>query len=476
MTDITTSRRKFLGLTIGGVASTLLPSRSFATPGEGSEFRLHARPARSRIIGERYGLTDVWSYNDQAPGPELRVRVGQPVRVVVENGLAQDTSVHWHGIRLPNAMDGVPGLTQSAIRPGERFTYEFVPPDAGTFWYHPHVRGSEQVDRGLAGALIVEEEEPIDVDRDLTWILDDWRLTEQASISADFNNRHDASHAGRLGNVVTVNGQRMPAFPLVSGQRIRLRLINVANARNFALSFEQHQPLVIAIDGQPVAPHEPDGGLVTLGAAMRIDLLLDCRGAPGSRMRVFDRFYRRRAFILTELQYSNAAPAANKPPRPLPTLRANPLSEPDLENAETHELVLTGGAMGGMRGANLDGKWTDIRTLARSGLMWAMNGEVSRPDRFDPSFLTARVGSSHRIVLRNQSVFPHPMHLHGHHFRVIRRDSRRLAHLPWQDTVLVMPREEVEIAFRADNAGKWLFHCHVLEHMAAGMMTVVDVV
>ena len=135
------------------------------------------------LTGDGHPDTAVWAYDGTVPGPELRVRQGDPVRVVVSNKLGEDTTVHWHGIRLPNAMDGVPGLTQPPIRPGESFTYEFTPPDAGTFWYHPHADTLQQLGRGLAGALIVEEREPVAVDRDLLWFIEDWRLDDGGQIA-----------------------------------------------------------------------------------------------------------------------------------------------------------------------------------------------------------------------------------------------------------------------------------------------------
>lgn len=140
-----------------------------ASPSAAREIRIAAAPASLPLTGK--GDVDVWTYDGSVPGPTLRLRQGEPVRIIVENGLDQDTTVHWHGIRLPNAMDGVPGLTQPPIRPGESFVYEFTPPDAGTFWYHPHTNSLEQLGRGLAGALIVEEGEPVLVDRELLWVL-----------------------------------------------------------------------------------------------------------------------------------------------------------------------------------------------------------------------------------------------------------------------------------------------------------------
>ena len=253
------SRRSFLTASGGAAVGTLFPTWPGRT-GSTAKYQLVARPGRTLLVGAEYPETAIWAYNGQVPGPEVRVRQGEQLRITVENQLAEETTVHWHGVRVPNAMDGVPHLTQQPIAPGEIFVYEFDVPDAGTYWYHPHQRSFEQVGRGLYGPLIVEEREPIQVDRDVTWVLDDWRLLPDAQISDDFGNFMDSSHNGRVGNTITVNGRILESFAVRAGERVRLRLINAANARIFGLEFEGHLPQVIALDGQPVEPHEPDGG------------------------------------------------------------------------------------------------------------------------------------------------------------------------------------------------------------------------
>src|SRR5258707_849683 len=160
-------RALLLGAGAAGFGSGL-PLRQGLADAEIKEYRLSAKPGVVNLTGSRHPDTAVWAYDGRVPGPEIRIRQGDPVRIVVGNQLGEDTTVHWHGIRLPNRMDGVPGLTQPPIRPGESFTYEFTPPDAGTFWYHPHADTLQQLGRGLAGALIVEERDAVAVaDRDL---------------------------------------------------------------------------------------------------------------------------------------------------------------------------------------------------------------------------------------------------------------------------------------------------------------------
>lgn len=343
------TRRAFLASAAASTADAMLPVlwRSPVHAAAPQEVQLRAAPDRMRLMPGPSGEIAAWCYGGTVPGPEIRVRQGERLRVVVENALAEETTVHWHGVRVPHAMDGVPHLSQKPIGAGERFVYEFDAVDAGTFWYHPHQRSFEQVERGLYGPLIIEEREPARVDRDVTWVLDDWRLTKSGAISEDFGNRHDIHHNGRVGNTVTINGRVPTTFAVRAGERIRLRLINAANARIFSPDFTGLQPIVIALDGQPVAPHAPDGGLVVLGPAMRADLILDMTGKPGRRVSIFDRFYEGLEYKLVDIAYSDTPLRERAPDWPL-ALPANPLPEPDLETASRNEVVFTGGMMGQM--------------------------------------------------------------------------------------------------------------------------------
>ena len=470
------SRRRALAALAGLSALPLLPVRgSAALDREVAlvEAKLVARPARVQLVPSEYPATDVWAYNDDLPGPVLRLRQGDRLRVHVENALPEATTVHWHGVRLPNAMDGVPYITQRPIEPGGRFTYEFTPPDAGTFFYHPHQRGYEQVGRGLSGVLIVEEREPPKVDRDVLWVLGDYQLNRDASISGGFGNFMEVSHGGRIGNSVTLNGRvQTEPFRVRAGERIRLRLVNGASARIFGLQFRGHDPWVIALDGQPVEPHRAPGGVVVLGPAMRADLILDMTGAPGSRHSVVDGFYRQRAYTFNELQYSDE-PALHERPAEPPRLPRNPLAEPDVERAEWLRVVFNGGMMGGMGGGMMGGM-----RGARPGMAWTVNGVANGCGddgrAFEPLFVL-RKGRSYALELINDTAWHHPIHLHGHSFRVVARNGPPTRHREWLDTVMLDPRERAVVAFVADNPGDWMFHCHVLEHQAGGMMTCLRV-
>ena len=418
---------------------------------------------RQSLVGEAYPATDVWAYNGTVPGPELRFRQGQRLVMPVENALEAPTTVHWHGIRLPNAMDGVPHLTQAPIAArGGRFLYEFDLPDAGTYWYHPHLGSPEQVGRGLYGALVVEERDPPAVDRDLVWVLSDWRLDREARNVENFRNFMDASHAGRIGNTVTLNGAIRETFPVRAGERIRLRLVNASNARIYGLSFEGHEPWIIAMDGHPVQPHWP--GRVVLGPGMRADVILDCGAAPGSRHRVVDDFYARRPYRLLNIEYANDKPL-REAFEPAPRLAPNPIPEPDLPKAARHRIVFGGGMMGAMPNQR-----------EHRGLFWTVNGTpVPEGTHEHVPLLSLAKGNSYVLELVNDTSWHHPIHLHGHVFRVLSKNGKQAMPQQWGDTVLLDPDSRAEIAFVADNPGNWMLHCHVLEHQVTGMMAVVRV-
>jgi FtsP/CotA-like multicopper oxidase with cupredoxin domain len=325
--------------------------------------------------------------------------------------------------------------------------------------------------RGLAGALIVEEVEPPAVDRELLWTIQDWRLTRDAQIAPGFHNRMEEAMDGRIGNTVTINGQVPDAVGVRAGERIRLRLLNAAIARIMALRLEGHRPVIVALDGQPCEPHEPPDGRILLGPAMRADVMLDMQGEPGHSYRVVDDYYDRLAYTLVHLAYDPAPPLRPRPPDAPLRLPPNPVPRPNLATAIVHEVRLQGGMMGGMgmMGGGMMGMG--------SGAAWAINGQSMTGDGgagMPPLFQIAR-GRSCILDLRNDTAWWHPMHLHGHSFRMLDRNGAPEPHDKWGDTVLVRPRERVRVAFVAHNSGDWMLHCHVMEHQVGGLMTVIRV-
>ena len=490
-------RRRFLLASAGALAAPAIarprPARA-NTAASDAIGELRAAPTTAQLVPPEYGATDVWAYSDGTgtgtiPGPTIRVRAGERVRRRFRNDLPQTSAVHWHGIRVDNAMDGAAGLTQAPVEPGAAFDYDFVAPDPGTYWYHSHDRSWEQMARGLSGPLIVDDAEPWQglegaATRELLLMLDDWFLRGDAKIDEDsFGNLHEWAHAGRIGNTFTVNGLMNDEFTVRAGERLRLRLINAANARIMPLLIENHRTTLVALDGYPVAPRSAADG-VLLTPAQRADTVVDCTAEPGSRVPVLLDIGRNDWVEIATLVYSDepALPLAGADVRPLPSWSAERDLAPDLANAQRATLRMEGGAMGNLTTARLGGVDRDFRELVAEKRVWAFNGVAGGMPRdeggydLDEPVFRAERGQTVHLTIRNDTGFPHGIHLHGHHFTVLAKNGVADPHLDRRDTVLTERGDVVEIAFVADNPGTWLLHCHMLEHQAAGMLSWFEVV
>ncbi len=461
----TLTRRTLLQGTAASAGALIVPS--FTTAADGQTIQHMTIKPASQVLFED-AASPLWTYEGRTPGPEVRVTKGERVRVRFTNDLDEPTSVHWHGIRIENSMDGVSGLTQDPIQPGESFTYDFLAPDAGTYWYHAHNRSWNQLARGLYGPLIIDEpERPFPKDRDISLILDDWRLNEEGVLDEEsIGSLHDWSHAGRLGNWLTVNGESKPTYTLQQGQPHRLRLINASNARILEIDPAQFKAKLLAYDGQPLPePRDVLQSPLLLGPAQRVDLLVvPDEGFSVEEVSGDDGF----AFLKFNLGGGTSDPV------PVPAISQNSILEPDLENATLHSLAMEGGAMGGRVAIRHKGQILEREQIMATGQFWIMNGNAGLTD--DP-FFRAKRGETVIVEVVNDTAFAHAMHTHGHHFRILEREGRSLEDADlWRDTFLVGPRETTRIAFVADNPGKWLFHCHMLEHAAAGMNTWFEVI
>ena len=279
----------------------------------------------------------------------------------------------------------------------------------------------------------------------------DW--TPDGRLLADYDDPAQVFAAGRIGKTVTVNSERRPPLGVRVGERIRLRLINAANARIFGLRFERHATTVIALDGQPVEPFAPDGGRIVVAPGQRCDLIIDMMGESGRRYVVRDDYDPQAPYQLAEIVYGIGAPVREARLRAPVALTANPLPEPDLAHAT---LIAFSSAA-----AHLAHRWT-------------VNG-VAHLAHDDKPIAELALGQSYRLHLHNDTDVEHPIHLHGHSFRVLSVGGENNARREWRDTVLLPRRKAVEVALVADNPGNWMLHCHILEHQAAGMMCVIRV-
>ena len=466
------SRRALLG----AAALLVHPLPASAAQHGAVRHKITARPGMAGLRGPQLRASEIWGFEGGAPGPALRVRQGQRLDVQLVNNLAQPTTIHWHGIRVPNDMDGVPNLTQHAVMPGEVFPYSIVCEDAGTYWYHPHGNSAEQLGRGLYGILVVDEARPPRADRELAFVLSDWKLKDDGVIDPDFANAQERSHEGRLGTHITVNGAPGGAVALRRNERVRLRLLNVANARIFEMSFEGHDPWLIALDGQPVAPRKLGKERLTLGSGMRADLLLDADAAPGERPTLLFHPPGEDPAALLRFDYRDEPPQRGRPLPPPAPLAPNPIAAPDLARAERHAFLFAGGARPGehrpgrmQNDADVHGTWT-----VNGKAMIHDSGATHAQSRMTP-MLTLKRGTSAIFALKNDTVFDHPIHLHGHTFRVLSRNGKALPAPLLTDTILMSQQESAEIAFVADNPGDWMLHCHILEHQESGMGAVFRV-
>ncbi|MGR8940568.1 MAG: multicopper oxidase family protein [Gammaproteobacteria bacterium] len=395
--------------------------------------------------------TQVWAYNDTIPGPLIRIKLGDTLIVKLSNKLTQPTTVHWHGVRVPNAMDGVPGVTQPPIQPGDSFTYQFTPKDPGTFWFHPHLNSPEQIERGLHGVLVVEDPKEPAYSRDLVWVLDDWLLTDGAKIHDQFVTGHDLAHDGRWGNVETVNGKYHPSFPVKAGERLRIRLVNVANGRVFVPAFEGLSPKVIAVDGMPVgAPFSLSQFYMAPGNRLDLDVVIP-KDAAGRLLTVSNRFGRAPKSLAT-LEVDTKTVVKTPDFEPLKAAHF-PKWTQALAVPLTHEFILNA-----QRGGDY-------------GITWTIDGKAGHENLA----ATLPYGKFSRLRFTNKSGRLHPMHLHGQFFKLLAVDGESVEENFWRDTVLIGPKQSVDVGLVPIDRGMWAVHCHILEHAEAGMMSTIKV-
>jgi len=366
---------------------------------------------------------EAWTYNGSTPGPELRVTEGDRIVVHLKNkDIDRGVAIHWHGVILPCSQDGVPGVTQNALKPGESFTYEFVAGDPGTYWYHSHQQSSMQVRKGLLGRLIVEpKNSDYAYDRD-------YAVTLQK-----LNDRHKLTNG-------TAGGLKLEAKP---GETVRLRLIN---------SFELVQWMgvagadfkVISMDARDLnGPGDLRGEWVGIGGGQRYDLLITM--PESGKVKVYSRNEESWSVTLGE---GADPPSLDKKAKTFDfTSYGTPHEDgitADMPFDRTYELELGPIDINNERGHHSppmivsEGEWIKVR-------------------------ITHKLGSEH------------PMHLHGHVYKVLTKNGKPLTGSPiYADSLMLFKGEEYEIAFQADNPGLWMLHCHNLSHATAGMTMMVN--
>lgn len=439
-----------------------------------------------------------WAFNASVPGPEIRVREGDVLRVSLRNALPEPTTIHWHGLPVPFAMDGVPGLTQAPVQPGSQFVYEFLADVAGTYWFHSHF--AHQFERGLFGALVVEpRSESLAYDAEHVLVFDDWLHNPDHPQAAAFPGNAEVGGTpmgsmpmtGMSGQMMrgaagmsdgapepipvgppghgtprpepafqahTVNGRRADTLPPIvvrRGQRLRLRLINAGTATVYPLYLAGHRMTVTHLDGQPV-PHVATETVV-VGMGERVDVLVDAVNPGVWTFGSVDRAHREAGLALA-LRYEGVR-SARPAEGPVPVVPARPYE--GLSGSEA--------AVGP---AGPVDRHFDLSLRMGSPVRWTINGKAYPGG--DP--LEVRSGERVRLTLRNNSAFAHPMHLHGHFFDVVRpyaagQDVDRPLR---KDTLTLYHMDQHVVEFTAGNPGAaWLLHCHNQYHHVGGMATIV---
>ncbi|MCS0341115.1 multicopper oxidase family protein [Vibrio diabolicus] len=456
------SRRRFLQSSLAISALTVLPacSLSRSTNKQGQYiYDITAEPSTAELVP---GFnTEVLAFNGRIPAPIIRCRQGEKVTINFINKLSEPTTIHWHGLRIPIEMDGVPFLSQAPIMPGETFTYEFTPPDAGTFWYHPHMNSVKQLGMGLVGLIIVEEAEPVQFDEEHEVVLKHWHLDKQGQWKNLMVPRLSA-RMGTPGEWSSVNGIHEPVYTLKQNATTRLRIANVDNTITYPIAIEGTEAWVIAIDGNPVkTPYRLTQHKI--GPGMRLDIGLI---APKAGERVYVRQMKGRfPFSLCEFEVVESDLPSNKK---LPLLPLNPVPDLDLENAKQIDYVF---------------EWEGaITPVDKSGKaipkFWLMNKrawEGMSIDNIPAPLSTLELGKTYIFNLKNVTQYHHPIHLHGHTFTVLELDGKKLDEPFHTDTVLLGKNGSAKAAFVANNPGRWMYHCHVIEHMKTGLMGYIEV-
>jgi FtsP/CotA-like multicopper oxidase with cupredoxin domain len=400
-------------------------------------------------------MTEMWTFNGTSPGPLLQARVGDLVKIHVTNTLNEPTTVHWHGLRIDYRMDGVVAGELVAIQPGETFTYEFTVPDAGTYWYHPHVRSSVQVEAGLYGAFVVEEqpEDLPEVDADRIMVIDDIRLNDDGSIAPHQTAGPDIMH-GRQGNVLILNGDA-EAEPLAYGHgRVeRWRLVNTSNARTFYFEFPGLEVREIGADAG-LWPQRMTRGITRLKLPVGARAELEVRMPAGSTAGSLD------AMVLAQTASGNIVE------QPYPVIDV--VYDADLDVDEPKA--------GHTWDAPFDAISTDVEVTHEIRLGVA-NGAFSINGANYPNVAPWNVpqGELQVIKIVNEIGPEHPFHLHGQFFQVLKREGFIAEKSGWRDSVLLDGMSTITIATYMDNPGHWMYHCHILEHAEAGMMALMTV-
>jgi FtsP/CotA-like multicopper oxidase with cupredoxin domain len=399
---------------------------------------------------------DVLTYGEAAMPPTLRLTKGEPFAARLANALDEATTIHWHGLRIANGMDGVPFLTQPYVNAGESFDYAFTPPDAGTFWYHPHCNTLMQMGHGLTGVIVVEDPADPAFDSEIVLNMRDWRLGNDSQFIAQFLPRN-LGKSGTFGTVRTTNWLSEPQYDAPAGGLVRLRIAATDVTRIYRLGLQGAEAVVIALDGHPVPARFPLETLL-IGPGQRLDLALRMPDTEGTIVTLEDS---KGTSPRTVATLRAVGASLKRALGDLAALAPNPVQKADVRDAKRIPLVLS---------ATAESVAVDSFCGSLGYSFWAINKVPWPGDSANPTDPLAelKLGKSYVLELENRTPHVHPIHLHGMSFTVLSSSSREVAP-QITDTYLINADERVELALVADNPGDWAFHCHIIEHQKTGM-------
>ncbi len=406
---------------------------------------------------------DVLTYGADGMPPVVRMRKGEPFAARLVNGIDEPTTIHWHGMRIPNNMDGVPFLTQPYVYTGDKFDYAFTPPDAGTFWYHPHCHTLIQMGHGMTGVIVVEDPKDPAFDKEVVINLRDWRLGGDGQFIQQYRPR-DAARSGTYGTVRTANWQEQPQYDAPSGSLLRLRLAVTDVTRIYSFKVEGAQATVIAMDGNPV-PERFVLDTVQLGPGQRLELAIRMPDTEGATVSLEDI---RGTNPKTLATFRSVGASLKREIGDMAPLAANPVPKADVAAAQHIPIILS---------ATAEDTSTDSICGSLGYSFWAINKVPWPGDTPDPTAPLAelKLGKSYILDMENLTPHTHPIHLHGMSFTVLSSSAKQV--MPFvSDTYLIEANEKVQLGFVADNPGDWLLHCHIIEHQKTGMTSYMRVV
>jgi len=456
---------------------------SMVTVEDGETFALSADVVRHTINGKEYAM---YGYNQQIPGPIIKVAKESTITVAFTNNIDQETTIHWHGLRHDNKDDGVPGVSQDPVQPGETFEYTVYFPDDGVYWYHPHVREDLQQDFGLAGNMLVFPSTKAPVNKEEVIMLDDI-LIEQGEFVPYGEEHANFALMGRFGNTMLVNGQTAYVLEANKGDVVRLYLTNVANVRPFNLHIDGVQMKLVGSD-MGMYEHEMIIDNIIIAPAERyiVDVYLENEGSYNIENKNPQKTYMMGSIVVTaESSQDDYSAEFN-------TLHTNNDVQQDIASFKewftkpvdyTLDLTVEMDMVHMMDMADHDDdggiEWEDSmkmmnKQMTTEEVTWIIQDQETNKQNMDFT-MQANVGDVIKIRLVNDpdSAHPmqHPMHLHGQRFLVLNNNGVPNDNLVWKDTVLVPKGSTIDILVDVTNPGEWMMHCHIAEHLEAGMMT-----